>query len=88
MDKLGGKTWQRTRSKVKQKIKDMAERLLALYARRSTARGHAFSPDTELHREFDGFFLYEETPDQLTSISEIKRDMENSIPMDRLLCGL
>ncbi|TNF53959.1 transcription-repair coupling factor, partial [bacterium] len=87
MDKLGGKTWQRTRSKVKQKIKDMAERLLSLYARRSTARGHAFSQDTELHREFDGFFLYEETPDQLTSISEIKRDMENSVPMDRLLCG-
>lgn len=87
IDKLGGKTWQKTRQKVKQKIRDMAERLLALYARRSTTKGHAFSGDTELHNEFNGFFLYEETPDQLTAITEIKRDMESPIPMDRLLCG-
>ncbi|MEE8329943.1 MAG: transcription-repair coupling factor [Thermodesulfovibrionia bacterium] len=87
MDKLGGKTWQKTRRKVKQNIRLMAEKLLALYARRTTAPGHAFSGDTELHKEFDGFFLYEETPDQLTSVNEIKRDMESSTPMDRLLCG-
>ncbi|MEF9426083.1 MAG: transcription-repair coupling factor [Candidatus Mariimomonas ferrooxydans] len=87
MDKLGGKTWQKTRRKVKQNIRAMAEKLLALYARRTTAPGHAFSGDTELHKEFDGFFLYEETPDQLTSVNEIKRDMEGSTPMDRLLCG-
>jgi transcription-repair coupling factor (superfamily II helicase) len=87
IDRLGGKTWQRTRKKVNQKIRDMAERLLALYARRSTTSGHAFSNDTELHKEFDGFFLYEETLDQLTSVSEIKHDMENLAPMDRLLCG-
>ncbi|GBE05226.1 transcription-repair-coupling factor [bacterium BMS3Abin10] len=87
MDKLGGKTWQRTRRKIRQKIKDMARKLLAIYARRTTAKGHAFSKDTELHREFDGFFLYEETPDQLTAINEIKRSMESLTPMDTLLCG-
>ncbi len=86
-DRLGGKTWEKTKQKVQQKIRDMAERLLVIYAKRSTAEGHAFSEDTELHKEFDGFFPYEETPDQLTSINEIKRDMENPVPMDRLLCG-
>lgn len=86
-DRLGGKTWEKTRQKVKQKIRDMAEKLLVIYAKRSAAEGYVFSEDTELHREFDGFFPYEETPDQLTSINEIKRDMENPVPMDRLLCG-
>lgn len=86
-DRLGGRTWEKTKQRVKQKIRDMAEKLLAIYARRSTAKGFAFSADTELHREFDTFFPYEETPDQITSISEIKRDMENHVPMDRLLCG-
>lgn len=87
IDKLGGKTWQRTRQKVRKKIRDMAEKLLKIYARRTAAKGYAFSFDTELHKEFDGFFPYEETPDQLTSINEIKHDMEESRPMDRLLCG-
>jgi transcription-repair coupling factor (superfamily II helicase) len=87
IDRLGGKTWQRTRQKVKKKIKDMAEKLIKIYAKRTTAAGNAFSDDSELHREFDGFFPYEETPDQLSSINEIKRDMEQAVPMDRLLCG-
>jgi transcription-repair coupling factor (superfamily II helicase) len=87
IDKLGGKTWQKTKKRVRQKIKDMAEKLLKIYASRITASGTAFSKDTELHREFDSFFPYEETPDQLTSINEIKRDMEEPTPMDRLLCG-
>lgn len=87
VDRLGGKTWQRTRQKVKKKIKDMAERLIKIYAKRTAAAGNAFSDDSELHREFDGFFPYEETPDQLSSINEIKRDMEQAVPMDRLLCG-
>jgi len=87
VDKLGGKTWQKTKRRVKQKIKDMAERLIKIYAGRTTAVGNAFSEDTELHKEFDGFFPYEETPDQLTSINDIKRDMEQPLPMDRLLCG-
>jgi len=87
MDRLGGKTWQRTRQKVKKKIRDMAEKLIKIYARRTAAEGYAFSEDAELHREFDGFFPYEETPDQASSIHEIKRDMEQAVPMDRLLCG-
>ncbi|MBI4683447.1 MAG: transcription-repair coupling factor [Nitrospirae bacterium] len=87
IDRMGGKTWQKTRQKVQQKIKDMAEKLLKIYAARTAAEGIAFSGDTELHREFDGFFAYEETPDQSTSINEIKHDMEQPVPMDRLLCG-
>jgi transcription-repair coupling factor (superfamily II helicase) len=87
VDRLGGRTWQRTRQKVKKKIRDMAERLIKIYAGRTAATGNAFSEDSELHREFDGFFPYEETPDQISSINEIKRDMEQAVPMDRLLCG-
>ncbi len=87
VDKLSGKTWQRKKERARKKAHDIAERLVALYAGRQTARGFSFSPDTELHREFDSFFAYEETPDQLKAISEIKRDMESDKPMDRLLCG-
>ncbi len=87
MDKLGGRTWQKTKQKVSDRIRDLAEKLLKLYARRSSDKGFGFSADTELHREFDGFFPYEETPDQITAISGIKRDMEEPVPMDRLLCG-
>jgi transcription-repair coupling factor (superfamily II helicase) len=87
LDRLGGKTWQKTKQRVKKKIKDMAKQLLKIYASRMSAAGNAFSEDTELHKEFDGFFPYEETPDQLSSIKEIKKDMEKSAPMDRLLCG-
>lgn len=87
VDRMGGKTWEKTRQRVQRKIKDMAENLLKIYASRTGAEGVAFSEDTELHREFDGFFAYEETPDQLTSINEIKHDMEQPVPMDRLLCG-
>ena len=87
IDKLGGRTWSRTKKRVEAKIKDMAERLIKIYARRTSATGTTYSIDTELHSEFDGFFPYEPTPDQLTSIREIKSDMENPLPMDRLLCG-
>jgi transcription-repair coupling factor (superfamily II helicase) len=87
IDKLGAKAWQRTRQRIKKKIKDMAEKLLKIYASRTAEAGNVFSVDTELHREFDGFFAFEETPDQLTSINEIKHDMEQSVPMERLLCG-
>ncbi len=86
-DRLGGKTWQRTKEKVRRKIMDMAEKLVALYAEREVHRGFSFSPDTELHREFGSFFPYEETPDQLKAIEDIKKDMESERPMDRLVCG-
>lgn len=87
MDRLGGKTWQTTKKRVKKKIKELAEKLIKLYAEREISKGFVFSPDTEMHREFDEFFLYEETPDQLKAIEEIKSDMESEKPMDRLLCG-
>jgi transcription-repair coupling factor (superfamily II helicase) len=87
MDKLGGKTWLKRRNRVKEKIKVMAKKLVKLYAKRSTAKGHAFSLDTEMHHEFDDFFPYDETPDQLNAVSEIKKEMESAVPLDRLLCG-
>jgi len=87
VDRLGGGSWKRTKKRVKKRIKEMARRLLSLYAKRATITGHAFSPDTDLHYEFDNFFIYDETPDQINAIAEIKRDMEKETPMDRLLCG-
>lgn len=93
-DRLGGKTWQRTKERVKKKIREMAEKLLRLYAEREVSKGFVFSGDTELHREFDNFFHYDETPDQVRAVEEIKSDMETvgdppgrKRPMDRLLCG-
>ena len=87
INKLGGREWERTKQRVKKGISDMAERLLRLYAERKVARGFAFSKDTPLHREFDDFFPYEETPDQIRSIEEIKRRLYSDVPMDMLLCG-
>jgi len=87
LDRLGGKTWQRRKERVKKAVKEMAEKLLKLYAERAVAKSFSFSPDTELHREFYGFFPYEETPDQVKAAEEIGRDMESERPMDRLLCG-
>lgn len=86
-DRLGGKTWLRKKEKVRKRVHELAARLLSLYAGRRAARGFSFSPDSELHREFDSFFSYEETADQLKAVSDIKRDMESDIPMERLLCG-
>ncbi len=86
-DRLGGRTWQRTKERVRKKVREMAEKLLRLYAEREVSKGFLFSGDAELHREFDDFFLYEETPDQIQATEEIKSDMESEKPMDRLLCG-
>ena len=87
LDRLGGTSWQRTKAKVKASIEQMAEALLKLYAIRESSEGHAFSPDTPWQKEFEALFLYEETPDQLKSIEEVKADMERLRPMDRLICG-
>jgi transcription-repair coupling factor (superfamily II helicase) len=86
-DKLGGKAWQRTKQKVKKGIHEMAEKLLKLYAERRIARGFVFSDDTPMHREFDDFFPYDETPDQIKAVEEIKKHMKSEEPMDMLLCG-
>lgn len=85
--KLGGSEWKRVKRKVESSVQDIAEDLIKLYAEREAAVGYAFSPDTELQREFEAAFPYKETEDQLRSIAEIKKDMERPRPMDRLLCG-
>jgi len=87
IDKLGGVSWAKTKSRVKAKMRDMAEELLKLYAERKMAEGFAFSADSNWQREFDDSFEYTATRDQLQAVSEIKRDMESESPMDRLLCG-
>jgi transcription-repair coupling factor (superfamily II helicase) len=87
LDRLGGTSWERAKTKVKKAMRDMAEELLKLYAARKAVAGHAFSPDSHWQQEFEDAFEYELTPDQKTAIADIKRDMESSTPMDRLLCG-
>ncbi len=87
LSRLGGTEWAKTRSRVRAAASQMAKELIELYARRRQARGHAFPPDDTWQAEFEQRFAYEETPDQLTSAAEVKHDMEQPWPMDRLLCG-
>lgn len=87
IDKLGGTSWERAKTRVRKAMRDMAEELLKLYAARKAVLGHAFSPDSHWQQEFEDAFEYELTPDQKGAIADIKRDMESSTPMDRLLCG-
>ena len=87
LDRLGGTTWEKAKTRVKKAMRDMAEELLKLYAQRKAVPGHAFAPDTHWQEEFEDAFPYELTPDQVTAITDIKRDMETATPMDRLLCG-
>jgi transcription-repair coupling factor (superfamily II helicase) len=87
LDRLGGTSWERAKTKVKKAMRDMAEELLKLYAARKAVPGHAFGPDTHWQEEFEDAFEFDLTPDQATAIADIKRDMETSTPMDRLLCG-
>jgi transcription-repair coupling factor (superfamily II helicase) len=87
LDKLGGATWEKTKKRVKAKMRDMAEELLKLYAGRKLAEGFAFSPDSNWQREFEDAFEFTETKDQLAAIQDVRRDMESPQPMDRLLCG-
>ena len=87
LDKLGGTAWNTRKTRVRKSLEDLADQLLALYAQRKTTPGFAFSPDGNFQREFEDAFEFEETPDQLAAITDIKKDMEKSEPMDRLLCG-
>jgi transcription-repair coupling factor (superfamily II helicase) len=87
LDKLGGTTWERTKTRVKKAMRDMAEELLKLYAARKAVAGHAFSPDSHWQREFADAFEWDLTVDQQNAIDDIRRDMESPTPMDRLLCG-
>ena len=87
LNKLGTQAWQKTKARVKKAMADMSGELLKLYAQRQAAVGTAFSPDTNMQREFEDAFDFNETDDQLTAIGDIKADMESPQPMDRLLCG-
>jgi transcription-repair coupling factor (superfamily II helicase) len=87
LDKLGGTTWDKAKTRVKKAMRDMAEELLKLYAARKAVSGHAFSADSHWQQEFADAFAYELTPDQTAAIADITRDLESSTPMDRLLCG-
>ncbi len=85
--KLGGTEWTKVKRKVQSSVEDIADDLIKLYSERESRKGYAFSPDSELQREFEASFAYQETEDQLRCIAEIKEDMEKERPMDRLLCG-
>jgi len=87
LHRLGGGSWQKVRERTRQAIKRMAAELLDLYARRAVTGGYAFPPDTKWQRELESSFLYEDTPDQRRATDDIKRDMEQPRPMDRLLVG-
>ncbi len=87
LNKLGSTAWSTLKSKTKKKVKDIAKDLIALYAKRRSQRGFAFSPDSYMQTELEASFMYEDTPDQLKSTRDVKRDMEKEYPMDRLICG-
>ncbi len=87
LHRLGGQEWQKTKTRVRTAVKDIAKELISLYSQRMATSGHAFDPDTEWQYDFERHFEYEETEDQLRCIDEIKADMERPVPMDRLLCG-
>ncbi len=87
INRLGSPEWKKTKARVRSSVKDMAKQLIALYAKRMSTQGHAFTQDSDLQREFELRFEYEETDDQLRCCEEIKADMQRKVPMDRLLCG-
>ncbi len=87
LNRLGGGDWAATKSRARRAVRQIAGELIRLYAARMASKGFAFSPDSPWQRELEDAFEYVETPDQLVTIEEVKRDMENDIPMDRLVCG-
>lgn len=87
LHRMGGTEWTKAKAKAKASAEDIAEDLIKLYAKRKESNGFAYSPDSEWQEEFEETFPYEETPDQLMAIRDIKADMEKNVPMDRLLCG-
>ncbi len=87
LSKLGGTAWKKTVNRAKKAIMEMAQELLAIYARRRVSPGFKFPPDSEWQKQLEASFPYEETPDQIKSLEEIKSDLESEIPMDRLICG-
>lgn len=87
INKLGSGVWERLKEKTKSKVKDIARELIKLYAKRKSEKGFQFSPDSYLQQELEASFIYEDTPDQVKSTADVKKDMESVLPMDRLVCG-
>jgi transcription-repair coupling factor (superfamily II helicase) len=87
LDKMGGGDWAKRKGRARKAVREIAAELIKLYAARQATRGHAFSPDTAWQRELEDAFGFVETPDQLAAVDEVKRDMEQVVPMDRLICG-
>ena len=87
LDRIGSKSWESRKNKVKQAVEDIAQKLIDLYSRRQASVGYAFPKETEWQAAFEAAFPYEDTPDQITVTEEIKADMERPVPMDRLVCG-
>nr|WP_226996256.1 transcription-repair coupling factor [Tessaracoccus flavus] len=87
LDKMGGADWTKRKAKARKAVREISSELIKLYAARMATKGHSFAPDTVWQRELEDAFSYVETPDQLSAITEVKADMENLVPMDRLICG-
>jgi transcription-repair coupling factor (superfamily II helicase) len=87
ISKLGSQEWENKKAKAKKRVKDIAKELINLYAKRKSAPGHAYAPDGFLQAELESSFMYEDTPDQARATEDVKRDMEQPHPMDRLVCG-
>ncbi|MFC1682934.1 transcription-repair coupling factor [Candidatus Zixiibacteriota bacterium] len=87
LSRLGGTAWEKVKSRTKKAIRDMTRELIQLYAEREAKQGYTFAEDTVWQKELEASFIYEETPDQITAIDAIKKDMESASPMDRLVCG-
>ncbi|MEU5938332.1 transcription-repair coupling factor [Micromonospora sp. NPDC047548] len=87
LHKMGGSDWQKSKARARKAVKEIAAQLIQLYAARKASKGHSFGTDTPWQRELEDAFPWQETPDQLAAIEEVKRDMEQTVPMDRLICG-
>ncbi|GAB4012108.1 transcription-repair coupling factor [Nocardioides ultimimeridianus] len=87
LDRLGGADWNKRKSRARKAVREIAAELIKLYAARQATQGHAFGPDSPWQRELEDAFPFHETPDQLTTVDEVKQDMERVVPMDRLICG-
>ncbi len=87
LDRLGGSDWAKRKGRARKAVREIAAELIKLYAARQATQGHAFGPDTPWQRELEDAFPFHETPDQLTTVEEVKADMRRTVPMDRLVCG-
>lgn len=87
LDRLGGGDWAKRKSRARKAVREIAAELIKLYAARQATKGHAFGPDTPWQRELEDAFPFQETPDQLSTVDEVKSDMRQVVPMDRLICG-